>query len=56
MMEWSKTPEQLVNAKELKGWLLRSLEYAYALPSKGAKKGAPRAVKKSTASWPRAAK
>jgi TfoX/Sxy family transcriptional regulator of competence genes len=42
-------PAILDNTKELKGWLRRSLEYAAALPPKGAKKAAPRAAKKPMA-------
>jgi TfoX/Sxy family transcriptional regulator of competence genes len=50
MKEYVAMPEAIIaDGKELRGWLQRSLEYAAALPPKGAKKGAPRAAKKNPA-------
>jgi TfoX/Sxy family transcriptional regulator of competence genes len=55
MKEYVDMPEAIIgNDKELKGWLMRSLEYASALPPKGAKAGAPRAAKKAVASGAKA--
>jgi TfoX/Sxy family transcriptional regulator of competence genes len=50
MKEYVSLPPAIIeNAKELRGWLRRSLEYAAALPAKGARKAAPRATKKAAA-------
>lgn len=47
MKEYVAMPGAIIGDEaELKGWLRRSLEYAAALPPKGAKKAAPRATKK----------
>lgn len=48
MKEYVAMPEAIIgSSRELKKWLQRSLEYAAALPSKGAKKPSSRAPKKS---------
>jgi TfoX/Sxy family transcriptional regulator of competence genes len=50
MKEYVSLPQAIIeDTKELRGWLRRSLEYAAALPAKGAGKAAPRATKKVAA-------
>jgi TfoX/Sxy family transcriptional regulator of competence genes len=50
MKEYVSLPPAIIeNTKELQGWIRRSLEYAAALPAKGARKAAPRATKKAAA-------
>ncbi|HYI00340.1 TfoX/Sxy family protein [Hyalangium sp.] len=50
MKEYVSLPPAIIDsAKELKGWLRRSLEHAATLPPKGAKRAAPRAAKKPAA-------
>lgn len=48
MKEYVSLPPAIIeDTKELKGWMRRSLEYAAALPAKGARRAAPRATKKA---------
>jgi TfoX/Sxy family transcriptional regulator of competence genes len=55
MKEYVSLPADIIgNTKDLKGWMRRSLEYAAALPSKGAKK--PAAAKKKPAPRARTAR
>lgn len=56
MKEYVSLPAAIIeSSKELKGWMRRSLEYASALPPKGAKKSVP-AKKSAPAKKPTAAK
>jgi TfoX/Sxy family transcriptional regulator of competence genes len=51
MKEYVSLPDDVLDdAKELQGWIRRSLEYAAALPPKGAKKTATKAAKRAGAS------
>jgi TfoX/Sxy family transcriptional regulator of competence genes len=57
MKEYVSLPEAIISdSKGLQGWMRRSLEYAAALPPKGAKKAAPRAAKKAAAAGGKPAK
>jgi hypothetical protein len=50
MKEYVSLPEAIIqDTKALRRWMRRSLEYAAALPAKGARRAAPRAAKKSAA-------
>lgn len=57
MKEYVSLPAAIIeDTKALQGWMRRSLEYAAALPAKGAKKTAPRAAKKAAVSKRKAKK
>lgn len=56
MKEYVSLPEDILgDAKELRGWIRRSLEYAAALPPKAAKKAAKTVAKKAAPPKARAA-